>query len=239
MRTRAVSLTETGPPAEELAEVVLEDPEGCPRYSARIFRGIKIGPSPEWAQRRLEQCGMRPISNVVDATNLAMMELGQPLHAFDYKLLKGKPTIIVRRAKPGEKMVTIDGEARTLDPEILVIADPSGAVAIAGVMGGSSSEINDATTDVLVESAHFNPSGRAQRRAGPADEHGGVLSHGAHGRPRRHGAGAGPRRRTDRRVQPHPGGDCGGRAGRVSEADCGGRGDTTPRARERARSGRI
>ncbi len=138
--------------------MVIEDPEGCPRYSARMVRGIKIGPSPEWAQRRLEQCGMRPISNVVDATNLAMLELGQPLHAFDYKLLKGKPTIIVRRAKAGEKMVTIDGEERTLNPDLLVIADPGGAIAIAGVMGGSSSEINDGTTEVLLESANFNPS---------------------------------------------------------------------------------
>jgi phenylalanyl-tRNA synthetase beta chain len=126
MRTREILLTETGPPAQELAEVILEDPELCPRYSARIVRGVKIGPSPEWAQRRLEQCGMRPINHVVDATNLAMLELGQPLHAFDYQLLKGKPTIIVRRAKAGEKMVTIDGEERELTLDMLVIADPSG-----------------------------------------------------------------------------------------------------------------
>ena len=158
MHTHTPTLTETGPPADELAEVTIEDPDLCPRYSARLLRNVKIAPSPEWAQRRLEQCGMRPISNVVDATNLAMLELGQPLHAFDYKLLRGRPTIIVRRAKPGEKMVTIDGEERTLNPELLVIADPGGPVAIAGVMGGSSSEIGDETTEVLLESAHFNPS---------------------------------------------------------------------------------
>ena len=157
MRTREILLTETGPPAQELAEVILEDPELCPRYSARIVRGVKIGPSPEWAQRRLEQCGMRPINHVVDATNLVMLELGQPLHAFDYQLLKGKPTIIVRRAKAGEEMVTIDGEERELTLDMLVIADPSGAVAVAGVMGGAASEIHEGTTEVLLESAHFDP----------------------------------------------------------------------------------
>jgi len=157
MRGHAPVLTETGPPAADLAEVILEDPDLCPRYSARIVRGVKIAPSPEWAQRRLEQCGLRPVSNVVDATNLVMLELGQPLHAFDYTLLKGKPTVIVRRSKPGEVLVTIDGEERALSSETLVIADPGGAVAIAGVMGGSSSEINDGTTQVLLESAHFNP----------------------------------------------------------------------------------
>src|SRR5574340_408311 len=108
-------LPETGPAASELVLVKLADPKLCPRYSARVVRKVKIGPSPAWAQRRLELCGMRPISNVVDATNLVMLELGQPLHAFDYALLRShegsdKSQIIVRRARIGEKLVTIDGE---------------------------------------------------------------------------------------------------------------------------------
>jgi len=154
---REPRVTGNGPPAAELAEVVLEDSEACPRYSARIVRGVKIGPSPEWAQRRLERCGMRPINSIVDATNLTMLEMGQPLHAFDYRLLKGRPTIIVRRARAGERMVTIDGEERALTSEMLVIADPSGPVAVAGVMGGASCEIHEGTTEVLLESAHFHP----------------------------------------------------------------------------------
>ena len=162
MEPRISCPSESGPPASDLASVVLDDPQLCPRYSARIVRKIKIGPSPSWAQRRLELSGMRPISNVVDATNLVMLELGQPLHAFDYNLLRSHqgvstPTIIVRRALPGERLITIDGEERTLNPEILVIADPRGAVALAGIMGGNSTEIHAGTTEVLLESAHFDP----------------------------------------------------------------------------------
>ena len=162
LRLPSPSVTETGPPAAGLASIVLDDPRLCPRYSARIVRRVRIAPSPEWAQRRLQLCGMRPINNVVDATNLVMLELGQPLHAFDYQLLCSRqpgqaPTIIVRRACPGERLVTIDGEERTLTPEVLVIADPAGPIALAGLMGGSSTEIHDATTDVLLESAHFDP----------------------------------------------------------------------------------
>ena len=156
------ALPETGAAASSLVSVKLADPKLCPRYSARIVRKVKIGPSPAWAQRRLELCGMRPISNVVDATNLVMLELGQPLHAFDYALLRSHegsptPTIIVRRAKENERLVTIDGEECTLNPEMLVIADPKGAVALAGIMGGNSTEIHDGTTEVLLESAHFDP----------------------------------------------------------------------------------
>ncbi len=163
VRYRPPGIAETGPPAESLARITLDDPKLCPRYSARIVRGVKIAPSPEWAQRRLELCGLRPIDNVVDATNLVMIELGQPLHAFDYQLL-GKasgadiPEIIVRSAKAGERLVTIDGEERELAPEILLITDPTGPVALAGIMGGSSTEIHDGTTEVLLESAHFDPS---------------------------------------------------------------------------------
>jgi len=162
MNTREPRLAETGPPADQLATVVLDDPALCPRYSARIVRKVKIGPSPEWAQQRLEQCGLRPISNVVDATNLVMVELGQPLHAFDYRLLRkpqgdDRPQIIVRRARTGERIITIDGEERNLPPEVLVIADPGGPVALAGIMGGAHTEIHDGTTEVLLESAHFDP----------------------------------------------------------------------------------
>ncbi len=159
---RPPAISESGPPAESLAKITLDDPKLCPRYSARIVRGVEIAPSPEWAQRRLELCGLRPIDNVVDATNLAMLELGQPLHAFDYQLL-GKapggdiPEIIVRSAKAGERLTTIDGEERKLTPEVLLITDPSGPIALAGIMGGSSTEIHDGTTEVLLESAHFDP----------------------------------------------------------------------------------
>ncbi len=162
MKTREPRLAQTGPPADQLATVVLDDPALCPRYSARIVRKVKIGRSPEWAQRRLEQCGLRPISNVVDATNLVMVELGQPLHAFDYNLLRkpkgdDRPQIIVRRARTGERIITIDGEERNLPPEVLVIADPGGPVALAGIMGGMQTEIHAGTTEVLLESAHFDP----------------------------------------------------------------------------------
>jgi phenylalanyl-tRNA synthetase beta chain len=167
IRERTLSLSETGPQASELATVVLEDVELCPRYSARMVRQVRIGPSPTWAQQRLSLCGLRPINNVVDATNLVMLELGQPLHAFDYRLVRSpendpRPQIIVRRARAGERLATIDGETRELTPEILVIADPGGAVALAGIMGGSSTEIHEGTAEVLLESAHFSP--RAIRR---------------------------------------------------------------------------
>jgi len=161
-RERDPEIAESGPPASGLATVVLDDPNLCPRYSARIVRNVKIAPSPSWLQRRLELCGLRPINNVVDATNLVMLELGQPLHAFDSKRLRcppgeGIPEIIVRRARAGEQLVTIDGEERELTPEILLIADASGPIALAGIMGGSSTQIHDGTAEVLLESAHFDP----------------------------------------------------------------------------------
>jgi phenylalanyl-tRNA synthetase beta chain len=161
-RSREPQVSESGPAARALASVVLEDPVLCPRYSARVVRNAKIAPSPAWAQRRLELCGLRPVNNVVDATNLVMLELGQPLHAFDSKLLRRRPgeelpEIIVRRAQSGEGLVTIDGEARALTPEALLIADPGGPIALAGIMGGSSTEIHDGTTEILLESAHFDP----------------------------------------------------------------------------------
>jgi phenylalanyl-tRNA synthetase beta chain len=135
--------------------VLLEDPESCPRYVARIVRGVKIGPSPEWLRRRLEAIGVRAINNVVDATNYVLWELGQPLHAFDLATLPGGE-IRVRRARASERLTTLDGVERTLDPEILVIADRERAIGVAGVMGGLATEVTEGTTDVLLESAHFD-----------------------------------------------------------------------------------
>ena len=162
INTRQVQIEESGPPVDGSVTIELQDPDLCPRYSARIVRGINIAPSPEWAQRRLELCGLRPINNVVDATNLVMLELGQPLHAFDYRLLRApsgetQPRIIVRRARAGERLVTIDGEEHDLSPEMLLITDPSGPIALAGIMGGATTEIHNGTTEVLLESAHFDP----------------------------------------------------------------------------------
>lgn len=135
--------------------VVLDDPEGCPRYVARVVRGVKVGPSPDWLRERLEALGARSINNVVDVTNYVLWELGQPLHAFDLATIPGGE-IRVRRAGSGERLTTLDGKERALDPEVLVIADRSRAIALAGIMGGLATEVTAATTDVLLESAHFD-----------------------------------------------------------------------------------
>ena len=137
--------------------VQLADTEGCPRYTALLVEGVTVGPSPDWLANRLAAAGMRPISNVVDCTNYVLWELGQPLHAFDFDLLHDG-TIIVRKAREGETIVTIDDQERQLLPTDLLITDPAGPVALAGIMGGSNSEVNAATTRVLLESAHFDPS---------------------------------------------------------------------------------
>jgi phenylalanyl-tRNA synthetase beta chain len=142
--------------AAELTSVEIKDPDLCPRYAARLVRGVKIGPSPEWLVKRLETIGQRPINNVADITNYVLHELGQPLHAFDFHKLGGR-RIIVRRASPGEKLKTLDGVERTLTNDMLVIADAERPVALAGVMGGEESEISSTTTDVLIESAYFDP----------------------------------------------------------------------------------
>ena len=148
--------------AEELGdindyvEVEIEDPDLCPRYTARLVKNVQIKESPEWIQRRLKAAGIRPINNVVDISNFVLMEYNQPLHTFDFNKIKdGK--IIVRRAKAEEKMLTLDGEERILDDEMLVISDPEKAVAVGGVMGGANTEVTEETTDVLIESAYFNP----------------------------------------------------------------------------------
>lgn len=141
--------------AESFASIEIIDPELCPRYCASILTDIKIGPSPQWMQQRLLACGMRPISNIVDVTNYVNMEYGQPLHAFDLNYVADNH-IIVRRARSGEKMATLDGIERQLSENMLVITDKNGPVAVAGIMGGESSEITDATRTVLLESANFN-----------------------------------------------------------------------------------
>lgn len=132
----------------------VEDPTGCPRYTGRVLRGVKVGPSPAWLRRRLEALGHRSISNVVDITNYVLWEIGQPLHAFDLKLLKG-PAIVVRRARAGEKLTRLDDETSELKEEMLVIADAERPVALAGVIGGRETAVSDATTDILLESATF------------------------------------------------------------------------------------
>jgi len=152
----------SGGKAADLVNVRLDAPDLCPRYTARVIRGVKIGPSPEWLRAALEKVGLRSINNVVDATNFVMLEAGQPLHAFDYHLIAkgpdGQPTIVVRRAQPGELFITLDGQKHTLNAENLLIADEQKGIALAGVMGGQNTEINDNTVDVLLESAYFAPS---------------------------------------------------------------------------------
>jgi phenylalanyl-tRNA synthetase beta chain len=151
--------------AADWVGVEIEAPDLCSRYTGIVLEGVTIGPSPRWMQERLTRAGMRPISNVVDITNYVMLALGQPLHAFDYDILKrraarvgeSKPVIVVRRAAAGEKFTTLDDVERTLNDPMLMIADRAGSVAIAGVMGGQESEVGEDTRTVLLESATFHP----------------------------------------------------------------------------------
>ena len=153
--------------AKTSAAVEVEAPELCGRYTARIIVGVKVGPSPDWLSGRLSAVGLRPINAVVDATNYVLWEMGHPLHAFDLARLDGRQ-IRVRRARPQEPLTTLDGIARKLDSETLVIADARRPVAVAGVMGGRDSEISSSTTEVLLESAHFDPASvrRTARKLG-------------------------------------------------------------------------
>lgn len=155
LRVPAPALKETAVGVESFVSVEVEDPELCPRYIARAVYEVKVGPSPDWMAKRLEAVGVRPINNIVDATNYVLMEHGQPLHAFDATALRGKK-IVVRRARAGEKIRAIDGHAYDLDVDMLVIADAQSPVAIAGVMGGLDSEIGEATRTVIIESAQFH-----------------------------------------------------------------------------------
>ena len=140
----------------DVLQVEIVDPELCSRYMATVIRGVRVGPSPRWLQRRLTEAGQRPINNVVDVTNYVMLEYGQPLHAFDLRQVR-QGRIIVRPARTNERFHTLDGVEHTLQPPMLLITDPDRAVGLAGVMGGANSEMTEATTDVLLESATFHP----------------------------------------------------------------------------------
>jgi phenylalanyl-tRNA synthetase beta chain len=154
LRTPKPQIQEQGTSATSLVKVTNEAPDLCRRYSARVISNIKVGPSPGWMGRRLLAAGMRPISNIVDITNYVMLELGQPLHAFDYTKVTDHH-IIVRRAHEGESLTTLDDVKRKLTPEMLLITDPAGPTAVAGVMGGAVSEVDENTTMILLESANF------------------------------------------------------------------------------------
>ncbi|MCC6493903.1 MAG: phenylalanine--tRNA ligase subunit beta [Pirellulales bacterium] len=146
----------SGEPAEKLTHVDLQAPQLCPRYTARVIRGVKVGPSPAWLADRLRTLGVAVINNVVDVTNYVMFECGQPLHAFDFAKLQGR-RIVVRESKPGEKFTAINHQEYELAAGTCVIADAERAVALAGVMGGADTEVSEATVDVLIESAQFDP----------------------------------------------------------------------------------
>jgi phenylalanyl-tRNA synthetase beta chain len=154
-RTASVAGSVGEPPIGALLSVRIEDAEGCPRFSAALLRDIRIGRSPQWLERRLHFAGVRSISNVVDVTNYVMLEVGQPLHAFDAERL-GSKTIVVRRARPGERLRTLDGEDRWLTPEMMVVTDGQRARSLAGVMGGEDSEITDTTHQVVLEGASWD-----------------------------------------------------------------------------------
>ncbi|MEN6373090.1 MAG: phenylalanine--tRNA ligase subunit beta [Armatimonadota bacterium] len=148
----------SGVPPSSASEIkiTIKDPDLCDRYVGVVVRNVTVKDSPAWMKNRLIRAGMRPINNIVDITNYVMLEMGQPLHAFDYSLLEGKE-IIVRRANAGEKLTTLDGEERELGSDMLVIADKNRAVGLAGIMGGFDSEVKPDTKNILIESAHFNP----------------------------------------------------------------------------------
>ena len=150
------TVTEAGPDVTERLSVEVREPELCPRFVGRWVSGVTVGPSPDWVQMRLRAAGMRPISNVVDASNYVMVELGKPIHTFDAAAVRDG-RIVVRRAVAGERLETLDHVTRDLDPDTLVIADSDGPVAIGGIMGSADSEVSGTTTDVIVESAIFDP----------------------------------------------------------------------------------
>jgi phenylalanyl-tRNA synthetase beta chain len=156
VKDTAIALKETSRMASDMVQVEIIDATGCPRYAARIIEEIRISESPFWLKRKLQSAGMRSINNVVDVTNLVMLELGHPLHAFDFNLFPQKK-VVVRRAKEGEKFVTLDQVERTLNQEVLLITNGAKAVAIGGIMGGSESEVTPETRTLLLESAYFDP----------------------------------------------------------------------------------
>ena len=156
LQSRPVELPESGPSTSSRAAVEIESPRLCRRYSARLIRGIRVGPSPDWLRQRLDSLGFRPINNIVDATNYVLMESGHPTHAFDLSRIHAG-RIVVRKSRNGERLVTLDGVEHPLREGMLLIADPAKPLALAGIMGGQDSEIESGTRDVLVESAWFDP----------------------------------------------------------------------------------
>ncbi len=156
LRVPQPRFAEEGPPVEEETSVEIRAPDLCHRYAARVIRGVRLAPSPVWLRQRLRSAGVRAINNVVDVTNYVLLELGHPLHAFDLRRLAGG-RIVVQRARPGERFTTLDGQERNLDGDSLVICDAERAVALAGIMGGLNSEVQDDTVDLLLESAYFLP----------------------------------------------------------------------------------
>ncbi len=170
LRYPASDVIENDEDIQEITSVSILDPDLCPRYTARIIKNVRIGPSPFWIRQRLEAVGLRPINNIVDVTNFVMMELGQPLHAFDFRFLE-EGRIVVRRSRAGERFVSLDGKERTLRADTLMICDGVKPVAIGGVMGGLNSEIKEDTETILLESAYFNPASirRTSRELGHGD----------------------------------------------------------------------
>ena len=157
--------------AKEKFEIEIENKKDCPLYTARILRNVKVGPSPAWLRDRLELVGVRSVNNVVDITNYVLFEQGEPLHAFDLDKLTPGP-VIIRRAREGESLVSLDGQARKLTPDTLVIADRLRPVAVAGVMGGKETEVTEATVNVLLEAAIFDPAlvRRGRQKLGMASD---------------------------------------------------------------------
>ncbi len=164
-------ILETDEPSSKYASVLTENFDLCPRYCARVLTGVRVGPSPTWLKQRIELCGVRAINNIVDSTNYVLLEMGQPLHAFDLEKLKER-RVVVRTAADGETILTLDGQERKLLADMLVIADARCPIAIAGVMGGANTEVDERTTCVLLESAYFKPSSvrRTARELGLSTE---------------------------------------------------------------------
>ena len=156
LQRRLRTPAEAGAAISEAIRIEIADPAGCPRFTARVLEGVRIAPSPPWMRRRLERCGVRSINNVVDVTNYVMLELGQPFHAFDLDRIQGG-FLRVRRAREGEPLTTLDGKARTLVADDLVIEDARGAQSLAGTMGGADTEVSERTTRVLLEAANWDP----------------------------------------------------------------------------------